>query len=149
MLGVDVFRPIQPTDYPVLHTVVTCDLEPDFSCHAQGVLGPYGRSFYVSKNAIYLWVHESWGSGATDAKQAPAVVYRFPTRGGDPGAMRVWGGPVDQFSFKEDKGTYLNRCDIFERSITGNNEFAPFGCLFCIVRTNRPAGSGDCQQENR
>ena len=54
---VETFRPIQRTMYPTLHTVVQCDLAADdFSCSARGVIAPYSRSFYVSADAVYLWV---------------------------------------------------------------------------------------------
>ncbi len=101
-----IYRPIQPTEYPVLHTVVTCDVGSKLSCSARGVIGPYGRNFYVSQSAVYVWVHEGHGGYDEDGQKrriedAPGVVYRLPLGGGDVGALRVWGVPTDQFSFKE------------------------------------------------
>lgn len=105
----EVYRPIQDTDSPVLHTVVTCDLgRRDVHCDAKGVVGPYGRSFYVSREAVYVWVHDGAGSDSASGQEPPAAVYRFPLDGGDPGALRVWGAPVDQFSFKESADGFLN-----------------------------------------
>jgi hypothetical protein len=107
----DIYQPIQPTDAPVLHTVVTCDLERrDLSCKASGVVGPYGRTFYVSENAVYVWVTDghSPGLGNEHVDQAPGVVYRMPLDGSEPGALRVTGAPIDQFSFKEGKDGHLN-----------------------------------------
>ncbi|MBX7079335.1 MAG: beta-propeller domain-containing protein [Nannocystaceae bacterium] len=104
----DIYRPIQDTDTPVLHTVVTCDLgKRDVDCKAQGVIGPYGRNFYVSGNAVYVWVHEGYGADSAAGAVPPGAVYRFPLAGGEPSALRVWGAPVDQFSFKEADG-FLN-----------------------------------------
>jgi len=40
MEATDIYRPIQPTESPVLHTVVTCELSRGFACHAQGIIGP-------------------------------------------------------------------------------------------------------------
>ncbi len=104
----EIYQPIQDTDSPVLHTVVTCDLDRrDVQCKAQGVIGPYGRNFYVSGNAVYVWVHEGYGADSAAGAVPPGAVYRFPLAGGDPSALRVWGAPVDQFSFKEADG-FLN-----------------------------------------
>jgi hypothetical protein len=107
----EIYRPIQKTDAPVLHTVVMCDLGGrDLHCKANGVIGPYGRTFYVSEQAVYVWVTDghSPGLSRSGVAQAPGVVYRMPLDGGEPGALRVWGAPVDQFSFKEGKDGQLN-----------------------------------------
>lgn len=116
--GSRVFRPVQPSTNPVLHTVVTCDLSrPQLACDATGVIGPYGRNFYVSSRAVYVWVsegymEESFGAGPGDepvTERAPtSAVYRLPLGDGAPGAVRVWGAPVDQFSFKESDDGHLN-----------------------------------------
>ena len=86
-----------------MHTVVSCDVGQRLKCNAQGIVGPYGRTFYVSKSAVYIWVHEGRYSddGDTRVDDAPAVVYRMPLDGSTPGALRVHGAPTDQFSFKE------------------------------------------------
>ncbi len=53
--GSEIYRPVQEIEYPVLHTVVTCDLSrPQLRCDAQGIVGPYGRSFHVSQSAVYV-----------------------------------------------------------------------------------------------
>jgi hypothetical protein len=99
----EIIRPIQPTDEPVLHTVVACDLAGELRCRARGIIGGWGRSFYVSRDAVYVWTHDGESSGATaPGASAPAVVYRLPLGEGRPGALRVWGAPIDQFSFDED-----------------------------------------------
>jgi len=117
----DIFRPIQPTDFPILHTVVTCKLgEPSLRCNARGIIGPYARNFYVSGTAVYIWVHEGYSgdAGATEddadaegvrpqRRMPRAVVYQLPLNGGTPGALRVEGAPTDQFSFQE-SGDRLN-----------------------------------------
>ncbi|MBD3280290.1 hypothetical protein GF389_02070, partial [Candidatus Dojkabacteria bacterium] len=54
----NVYKPVQETLYPTLHTVMRCDVQ-NFDCEAKGILGPYSRSFYVSSEAIYLWVSDS------------------------------------------------------------------------------------------
>jgi hypothetical protein len=108
----DIYRPIQKTESPVLHTVVTCDLarRGKLACDATGIIGPYGRTFYVSEKAVYVWVTEghSQGLAREGVREAPGVVYRLPLDGAEPGALRVWGAPVDQFSFKEGQDGHLN-----------------------------------------
>ena len=106
-LPTEIYRPIQPTEAPVLHTVVTCDLSSaDLGCRARGVIGPYGRNFYVSPRAVYVWVSGGHSSelDRQHVEQAPGVVYRLPLDDGAPGALKVWGVPTDQFSFKELEG---------------------------------------------
>lgn len=104
----NIYQPIQPSPFPVLHTVVTCDLSsPEMSCTARGVVGPYSRSFYVSRGAVYLWV-SGGRHGAGSGTQANAVLYRLPLGEGAPGALRVAGTPIDQFSFKESSDENLN-----------------------------------------
>jgi len=47
-----------------LHTVTVCDLSGgDFKCEATGVLGPPGRVFYVSPDAVYVWVNDWFNRG--------------------------------------------------------------------------------------
>ncbi len=89
-----------------LHTVVTCDLSSgDLACRGRGILGGFGRSFYVSSRAVYVWVHEG-RSGETEP--AHAAVYRLPLDGSAPGALRAFGVPTDQFSFKEQENGDLD-----------------------------------------
>ncbi len=107
--GSKVFQPVQDTENPVLHSVITCDLgQGRFSCDAQGILGPPGRNFYVSSTAVYVWTHEGWRDDSGEERVSPAAVYRLPLSGGRVGALRTWGAPVDQFSFKESSDGYLN-----------------------------------------
>lgn len=97
-----IHRPVQATLHPTLHTVVACDLrEPGLRCVAQGVLGPAGRTFYVSPRAVYVWVGPDPWEASLAAHPARAVVYRLPLGEGRIGAMRVAGMPIDQLSFAE------------------------------------------------
>ena len=90
-----------------LHTVTVCDLSNGgFACQATGVLGPEGRVFYVSANAVYVWVsnYVSYGRKA----RPESMVYRMPLDGSGPSALGVSGSPVDQFSFLESDDLHLN-----------------------------------------
>ena len=85
-----------------LHSVTSCDLAAaELACSATGVLGGSGRTFYVSSNAVYVWVGAS-GLVTADGNPATAVLYRLPLDGGAPSAIGVRGMPTDQFSFRED-----------------------------------------------
>jgi len=116
----DIYKPVQETMNPTLHTVVMCDLDsPSFDCKGKAVLGPYSRNFYVSPNAIYVWVSpEYWqggyyGYGAAPEESKPkepptSFVYMILLEDGSARALRAYGSPIDQFSFKEDPKGYLN-----------------------------------------
>jgi hypothetical protein len=85
-----------------LHTVTTCELaQGGFDCHATTVVGPAGRVFYVSPDSVYVW--------ATSWLRYPyrSLLFRLPLDGSTPTALRVSGGPIDQFSFLQSDG-HLN-----------------------------------------
>ncbi|MEO7691723.1 MAG: beta-propeller domain-containing protein [Sphingomonas sp.] len=87
-------------DLSTLHTVTLCDLAaPRLACRATAVLGSYSRTFYVSGAAVYVWTD----GDRTPTARSGAFVYRLPLDGSPPGAVQAWGGPVDQFSFAEDR----------------------------------------------
>ncbi|MBU0731828.1 beta-propeller domain-containing protein [Patescibacteria group bacterium] len=105
----DIYQPVQETSTPTLHTVVSCDLESkDFYCDAKAVTGPYARSFYVSPEAVYIWVSDYNYYNNDDQNEPNAYVYRMPLDLSDAGVVRAYGAPIDQFSFKEGDDGYLN-----------------------------------------
>ncbi|MDQ1638857.1 MAG: hypothetical protein QOF62_2196 [Pyrinomonadaceae bacterium] len=90
-----------------LHTVTVCDLSGgDFKCEATAVLGPPGRVFYVSPDAVYVWVNDWVNRGNQTRTQS--MVYRLPLDGSSPSALGVSGAPIDQFSFLESSDGNLN-----------------------------------------
>lgn len=86
-----------------LHSVTRCDLSTEvMDCHATVVLGPQARSFYVSAEAVYLWVGaEYWQRPVPGLRGPRHSVVRIPLDGGRPSALGVRGAPRDQFSFRE------------------------------------------------
>ncbi|HEX8215500.1 MAG TPA: beta-propeller domain-containing protein [Allosphingosinicella sp.] len=85
-----------------LHSVVTCDLTtPELDCSAVGVLGPSSRNFYVSGEAVYLWISDPW-LNESRRRGPSAFIYRLPFQRERPSAIAARGNPVDQFSFRED-----------------------------------------------
>lgn len=88
-----------------LHTVTICDLaNGGFDCNATSVIGPSGNVFYVSPDSVYVWA-SSW-SGSGDPERS--LLFRMPLDGSTPGALRVSGSPVDQFSFFQSEDGHLN-----------------------------------------
>jgi hypothetical protein len=85
-----------------LHSVTNCDLvAPTLTCTATGVLGPESRTFYVSGNAVYLWVADFRDEPRRGEPEA--FLYRLPFGRERPSAIGARGAPVDQFSFREDR----------------------------------------------
>lgn len=86
-----------------LHTVTTCDLAGGgLNCEATTVVGPSGRVFYVSPDSVYVWA-TSWLEN-----RRRSLLFRMPLDGSSPTALRVSGGPIDQFSFLQSDDEYLN-----------------------------------------
>ena len=92
-------EPVDPRLGVTLHTVLRCDLnQRHMPCEASGVLGPTGRVFFVSGQAVYVWTVQG---GWTD-QPARAALFRLPLDGRSlPGAIKTEGSPIDQFSFAE------------------------------------------------
>ena len=105
-----IYRPAQDAQSGyglALHTVTVCNLDSEeFSCRATGVIGPAGRVFYVSQQAVYVWVTEAMPG--TKEGQNRSMLYQLPLDGSAPSALGVSGSPVDQFSFLESDDGFLN-----------------------------------------
>src|SRR5690349_756964 len=103
-----VYRPevdLNVEDGVTLHTVTICDLaNRGFDCQATSVIGPAGNVFYVSPDSVYVWA-TPWSN---DQKPSPSLLFRLPLDGSNPGALRVSGAPVDQFSFLQSEDRHLN-----------------------------------------
>lgn len=103
-----VYRPeveFEVEDGVTLHTVTICDLaNHGFDCQATSVVGPPGNVFYVSPDSVYVWA-TPWFD---EEKKSPSLLFRLPLDGSSPGALRVSGAPVDQFSFLQSEDRYLN-----------------------------------------
>lgn len=104
----EIYRPqfeFDVEDGVTLHTVTSCDLaNGGFDCQARSVIGPESREFYVSPDAVYVWA-TLWSN---DGKRSPSLLFRLPLDGSGPGALRVSGSPVDQFSFLQSAEQHLN-----------------------------------------
>jgi len=111
----DIYRPIQSTYTPVVHTISVCPLGSDrggdeLDCASTAVVGPPGREFYVSTSHVYLWTYpvgyhadlnDQRCSGlAPEAFEAAAqsALFQIPLSGGQLRAQFVRGAPYDQLS---------------------------------------------------
>jgi hypothetical protein len=108
----DIYKPVQESFSETLHTVVRCDIDNyKLDCNAKAILGPYSRTFYVSPNAIYVWVTDDYYWFYEDEEReeevADAYVYQFLLEDSSARVLKADGSTVDQFSFKEENG-YLN-----------------------------------------
>jgi hypothetical protein len=100
-------RPMKVDEDLALHTVTVCDLGTEaMGCEGTAVLGAPGRVFYVSREAVYVWT-SPWRR-RDDSIGGESMLYRIPLDGGGPGALRVRGSPIDQFSFLESEDRHLN-----------------------------------------
>jgi len=90
-----------------MHNVTQCDLAaPELRCKATVVLGPEGRTFFVSQDSVYVWV-SAYRRVEDDTLN---FLVRIPLDAGPPSAVEVKGQPLDQFSFNANTGA--NRIDV-------------------------------------
>ncbi len=100
-------RDVSEEDELTLHTVATCDLSnSEMTCTAKTVIGPSGHTFYVSPKSVYVWA-STWVEDE-DKEHNRSVLFKLPLGNGEPSAIRVSGGPIDQFSFLESEDLSLN-----------------------------------------
>ncbi|NWG53506.1 MAG: beta-propeller domain-containing protein [Hydrogenophilaceae bacterium] len=107
----DIYRPIQETLEPLVHTVSVCPLGgvgagDELACSASAFVGPPERELYVSRDYAYVWTTSDTAQAASDCStqgvaqftHAPeAALFRLPHAGGQPEAMFVRGFPRNQF----------------------------------------------------
>jgi hypothetical protein len=97
----DIYKPVLPTRWPMIHSLSVCPLDGDLSgdeleCRTSAIIGPGASEFFVSTEAIFLWLSPSWGDGeCSDA--ARSAVFRIPLRGVVQ-AIRASGSPADHFA---------------------------------------------------
>ena len=91
-----------------LHSVTRCELAAKpMRCEASAVLGPAGRVFYVSADAVYVWTMGGM-RGRRGDQPAAGMAVRLPLDGSAPSGLRVRGAPIDQMSFLQDGSGHLN-----------------------------------------
>jgi hypothetical protein len=101
---------LDPAGGIALHTVQICDIaDAGLTCTAKGILAQSGREFYVSKDAVYIWTAPwAWQKHTEDTHPVNASLFRLPLNATEaPTAIKAWGSPIDQFSFKESEDGHL------------------------------------------
>lgn len=109
--GGDIYKPVQRTLAPMVHSVSVCPLGElragdELECRTTALVGGIQREFYVSTTDIYLWMTPgAWDqaiAGNCEREGAhgpmPATVYRVPLSGGAPRAMHARGQPINQLA---------------------------------------------------
>ncbi len=116
----DIYRPIQSTTSPTIHTISVCPLGStragdELDCRSTAIAGPGMREFYVSNDHVYLWLsHQAdyysyrvhtparCGARASGAfnSAGEAALFQISLSNGQPRAMFVRGHPYDQMSFE-------------------------------------------------
>jgi len=111
----DIYRPIQSTFDPVVHTISVCPLGEarrgdELECRSTAIVAPPGRQFYVSTSHIYLWTWHSYNYhqiryqncelGVPNSFEAAAesALFQIPLDGGQLRAQFVRGAAYDQLS---------------------------------------------------
>lgn len=88
---------------PYLSSITTCDVAtPKFDCEARVIVGPRDGDYHLSRNALYIWMHE--GRDHPDvlrSSEAPFALFRVPLADSGPRALRITGGPFDQLELNE------------------------------------------------
>ena len=142
----DVFRPLQETLQPVVHTISVCPItEADgLMCRSTGIVGPAHREFYVSQEHAYVWnaqnryevwdLYDNWwvpcdfSQLGDDYSPSTAALYRIPLFGGETTAVMAAGVPLDQFSL-DARESGLHALLAWEPSSCWSDEFRPMRYL--------------------
>jgi hypothetical protein len=110
----DIYRPIQATYTPVVHTISVCPLGSErggdeLDCNSTAIVGPPSREFYVSTSHIYLWTWPGYNDETPDqtcpgaareefGAATESALFQIPLFGGQLRAQFVRGAPYDQLS---------------------------------------------------
>ncbi len=110
--GNDIYRPVQRTLQPMVHSVSTCPLGDlsagdELDCRTTAFVGGGQREFFVSTTDIFLWVtpnsydpvlaRDCARPGMASAS-IPATIYQVPLNGETPRALHARGLPPNQLA---------------------------------------------------
>ena len=110
--GNDIYRPVQRTLDPMVHSVSVCPLGDlsagdELDCRTTAFVGGEDREFFVSTTDIFLWVtpnqydpvlaRDCAVPGATSAS-IDAMIYQAPLNGEAPRALAARGRPQNQLA---------------------------------------------------
>ncbi len=106
----DIYKPVQRTFSPFVHSVSVCPLGDlrsgdELDCRTTGFVGQTQREFFVSTADIYLWVTPGWQDGVItgdcatgDGGALPATIFQVPLDGRTPRALHARGQPQTQLA---------------------------------------------------
>ncbi len=108
----DIYKPVQRTLQPMVHSVSVCPLGDlsagdELECRTTAFVGGGQREFFVSPTDIFLWVtpHQWDGVLSRDcarpgaaAGSIPATIFRVPLNGETPRALHARGQPTNQLA---------------------------------------------------
>ncbi|MAK60798.1 MAG: hypothetical protein CMK09_07455 [Ponticaulis sp.] len=116
----DIYKPVQPTLDPVLHSVTICDLDKiesaDLGCKTTAFIGGAYSEFFVTGEHAYIWSFEdefdwtkrdsrNWEECLADEQQdnvnlrdvMPGMLHRISVTGGRVDVAEILGYPRNQF----------------------------------------------------
>lgn len=110
-----VYRPVQRTVLPVVHTVTVCPLGgprrgDELECRTDAVVAPRGYTFYVSGEDVWLWTNtyyeeladRGWDDECKRSERFEdglrGTLFRFSVKGDPARYLPVRGIPINQFS---------------------------------------------------
>ena len=106
-----VYKSLQNTDDPLLHTVTMCPLKdignegaPAPQCKTTAFLAGESYEYYASTDAVWLWLNE--GPRWNRTGYGKALLYRIPYGDERPSVAEVKGRPANQFSLAADTDVF-------------------------------------------
>lgn len=105
----DIYKPIQRSNSPMVHSVSVCPLGDvssgdELDCRTTAFVGQTQREFFVSTTDIFLWVTPTWQDGVFAECRAgqdaplPATIFQVPLDGRQPRALHARGQPITQLA---------------------------------------------------
>jgi hypothetical protein len=108
----DIYKPVQRTLQPLVHSVSVCPLGElsagdELDCRTTAFVGGAQREFFVSTSDIFLWVTPNDWDGALNrdcarpgaaAASLPATIFLVPLSGETPRALHARGRPSTQLA---------------------------------------------------
>lgn len=106
----DIYKPVQRSRSPMVHSVSVCPLGDvssgdELDCRTTAFVGQTQREFFVSTTDIFLWVTPTWQDGVFEAgcerggdQPLPATIFQVPLNGSQPRALHARGQPITQLA---------------------------------------------------
>jgi hypothetical protein len=157
----DIYRPIQSTLLPTVHTISVCPLGSnragdELDCRSTAITGSSMREFYVSNDHVYLWLSSGddyYGRRSEQARCAARAPGSFEYAGegalfqialddGQAKAMFVRGAPYDQLGMAATADSFRalavwtdNRCGDYEDDLPLRYFLTPLSGFSTTPRT--------------